>query len=935
MIRDRQTGQTFTGPADAPFDSGQYEVVPSVTIRDRQTDETFIGPADAPFDPSQYEILGPTSARGAEIRTSLVRRPERTATPLEEFNAPFQEAATGPLLTEALGPSLPAKAVQGLERGARFLAAPFAGAGRVAEQAVEQTPRLVGQPAVSTPISRTMGQAVSDVLPIALGAIRGPEIPEIPIPLRRLAPESMEAAIAPSAAVPENPAITAIVEAAIPRTRVRIGPGGTKIVEPTTGPPQPVIPIAGSAPGGLTDPILTLPIHKTILSAAEDLLTTGGVARDPTRLISDQVTELLGSGRLTNEQVNGILARHNTTFTALADGLFRPAVRNAAQRLQALSALSQRLAVLGKTPAGQAELETLQEIARDLDPAGRLGSWWRRADNVRRGLLVTQLATAVRNAETQVVRVGLDTLQTTLDAGLQRLFPGKATVHPADAFGVWLNLARRGTKADVEQILQAFPHESDRLFSVYSSDIARRTRAGAGMTADKVFSAAERATAVLNTMNTFQEYTIRRATFLAQLSQRTRARGQDLVRLAETGKLNTIPLEDIRASIDRALEITFATQPKFNTSAYHFVRLVNGTPLSFLIPFPRFMVNSLKFFLDWSPTGFLKLLSKAERAKIAAGDTTAISRAIIGTGMLGAAWQIRNSRYAGERWYEVRLSDGRTVDMRPFNPFASYLFVADVIKRKMEGRLNTFSSKDVAMGVLSTNFRAGVGLFAVDQVLGGLSEFGSGEKALDAIKSFAGEAVGGLLTPLRQVEDVLAAFDAQQQVVRNRRLEPFLGPIKANIPQLVEQAGGTPPPPLGSPTHAGPIVRESPLLRQALGLSINAPKNPLEHELDRLGFERKEILPSTGSVEADHYIALAMGPLAQAQLVPFVTSPRYRAADDARRGEELSLVLSVIRRAATAQALGAHPDLFQKLYFENRPARLRFFLESQGIGGRR
>src|SRR5262245_60035422 len=95
-------------------------------------------------------------------------------------------------------------------------------------------------------------------------------------------------------------------------------------------------------------------------------------------------------------------------------------------------------------------------------------------------------------------------------------------------------------------------------------------------------------------------------------------------------------------------------------------------------------------------TGFLRLLSKEERAKVAAGDYSAITRATIGTAMLLAAYQVRGSQYAGEKWYEIRLPDGTIVDARAFAPFSNYLFLASILRGE-----RALTTRDVAQGLLS------------------------------------------------------------------------------------------------------------------------------------------------------------------------------------------------------------------------------------------
>ena len=690
--------------------------------------------------------------------------------------------------------------------------------------------------------------------------------------------------------------------------------------------------VSGGAPSAppLVDPILSMPAHKQIVAAAEDLFTTAGIKRDPGRLISDQIMDLLGEGRLRLPDLDATLREHGVSWVDMANGLFRPGVRDAARRLGYLGNLQKRIgALLAEGGAvAKAEAGQLLDFASTIDETAKAQSWWRRADNIRRGLLVTQLSTAVRNFETQVGRVGLDVLQQGLDAGLQRLFtPSNATVHPADGFATLLNIFRRGTKATTNQILSAFPREYDRMFSTYASDIANKAKQSGVVLrgADAAFSNVEQAVGVLNTANKFQEWIVRRAVFQSKLDQALRAKGQDLTQLIAENKIGAIDPAAIKAAVDSALEMTFAKSPQYGSLGQKFISFVNAMPGATLaLPFPRFFVNSLKFFGDFSPFGFLKLLSPAERAAIAKGNMQTISRATLGSAMLGAAYQFRTSDYAGERWYEAKLPDGRTIDLRPFNPFAAYLFVADVAKRYNEGKLEHLTGGDIASGVLSANVRAGTGLFIIDKLLAGFTRTGNAEQALRGLKELAGETVGGLLVPLQQITDVLSEFDRSLRLLRDKRAEPFMGPIKEKIPGLAQTL-----PEREVPTRAATPEKRAPVLKQLTGVLMKEPKNALEAELDRLGFTPQEILPSTGDRELNRLVAQRMGPVAERFLVPLVTGPKYQALDDDVRGVVLKKVLGRISTAARQRVLAERPDFAVRERLRHMPARERALIQSR------
>jgi len=691
---------------------------------------------------------------------------------------------------------------------------------------------------------------------------------------------------------------------------------------------------------GLTEPQLKLGVHKDVLAAAEDLFKAGKLIRDPKMLLSDQILDAIREGKLRIEDMASTLDRHGMTFSEFGQSMFRPAITDAARRLAALSTLQKRIRDLevelgGPEPPGgkkggpggkkggpelEERIKTLGDLldaAKAIDPAAvKALSWWRRADNIRRGLLVTQLATSVRNFSTQVGRLGIDVLDQGLQGALQRAFGKEVTAHPADSFRALMEALsqvrpskHKAVRDRVDAILEGLPREQERLFNNYASDLTRAAKLqGAERAVDKVLTGGEQAVELLNTVNRFQEYVVRRSVFQAELAGRLRARGIDIEQaIKDPDMRRAIPVSDIRAAIQKALEITFAENPAYGSPGYHFVKWVNQTPgLTFMTPFPRFMVNSLKFFYEFSPLGFTKLLSKIERQKFRQGDMQTISRATLGMALLGTAYLIRSMQEDDTKWYEVRLPGmERTLDTRAYNPFAAYLFVADLIHRSAQGRL--FGGGLTAEAVktfFGANVRGGTGLQAVDQLVDGLRDIGDTRALTKYLQGAGGHLVAGLLTPLQQLTDVYAQFDPESQVVRDSKSEPFLGPIKQRFPStVVEQLGGELPEPKASPTAAEPVKRESPGLRQVFGLTLGKEKNDLEKELDRLQIPYREVLPSQGDPRLDNILAKHMGAEAEEVGGRIVNSARYQRLGDIGKRLELKHYLSRLRKKAKVKAL--------------------------------
>lgn len=675
--------------------------------------------------------------------------------------------------------------------------------------------------------------------------------------------------------------------------------------------------------------------NKEAKNAINDLVSQayeqqGFVFRDSNEIpIYQQLKKAFDDGILDPTQLK---ERLNATGVSDTDFLMEIGVSvgmapaQAARQLNYLSQISKR-----NKKALDAWASSNPELADALSVVnGKDLTWWekfkagaKRIDNTRRGLLVTQVATSMRNAISQGGRVGLDIMQSSLDNVLQKALGVENAVNPMDSMEIGLEFFRqmknplqvlkagldpkKGNRL-ADEVLREFPKEWNALFGQFASDLQAGT-----------FSkGAETAVNALNTLNRAQEFAFRRAIFQGKLQQALRKEGKDLLKVIESNAVGSINEKHIKSAVEAALEFTFQAAPKAGSLGQTFVQLVNKLPGgTLLMPFPRFFVNSIKFFTDFSPTGLLKLYSKNEWAKAFSGDTSSISRALLGAGMLGVASQIRDSEFAGEKWYELKVGDD-LIDMRPFNPFSAYLFVADMAKRAQESRLNTLNFKDVAQGILGANLRAGTGLYVVDEFLNGLTGVGDPDKAARKLQEFTGEAIGGFFTPFQTIKDVVAEFDKSQRIVRNRREAPLTGAALSRIPYADSAFA-----PLESRTREGNIERQQPLLRQLTGITVQQPKNPAEAELDRLGFSFQEIQPSTGNNTADQLISKYMGKMVENVIGKFVQQPGYQRLSNAQQGEMVRQMLNRVRAIARRQAIAENPQLFLDIRQQRQPRRKR------------
>jgi hypothetical protein len=644
-------------------------------------------------------------------------------------------------------------------------------------------------------------------------------------------------------------------------------------------------------------PALQLDITKKITEAADKFFKEENIILDKKKPISLQLQELWQSGQYDIPTIIRRIAEDNKiTYEQFTNFLY-PSIRASAQELNAYSQLAKRYKEM-LDPTNSFDTGT-----------GTLGTI-KRADNIRKGVLVTRLATSVRNYVSQTTRLGLETLQSGLDLALQQAIRpfvkdkvkfDKGAVSPLSNFqGLVNNFTQwnplggfkkhKEIKSLTNKVLENFPKEKDRLFLNYASDV----KSYAGVKGKKdLLGKVEGAVDLLNIVNKTQEYITRRAVFLARLDESIKANGKfynnkTLEQLRKDGELNLLRSSDITVAIDKALETTFSKdfniyKGGFDAFAGRIIEIINNAPflLTNIIPFPRFLMNAIKFQYDYSPLGILSFLSKGARAELSRGNTSVLSKATLGTGMILAGYALRNQPYAGEKWYEFKVGD-RTVDTRGYNPFAAYLFLGDVIKRYQEGTLRNLDVKGIASVLFGV--RGTTGVYIVDSLINYFTDPKlNKETIVDGLQKLLGETLAGYLTPFQNFTDVYAQFFPEARAVKETGGSEFTGAFARRFP-------GSNLPTLTSPTsyiidangipRAAPVYKEDPLLTQVTGLTFMPPKNPAEKELDRLGFDYREIYKSTKIPELDRAYKDKLAVSIGFGLSSIVSTPEYQNMTD-------------------------------------------------------
>jgi hypothetical protein len=697
----------------------------------------------------------------------------------------------------------------------------------------------------------------------------------------------------------------------------------------------------------------TVDLNNRLVEVGVKIMDDLQIPRNPEVKISDQLEEVIFQAEknpAAREKLEPVLKRNDITFEELSQ-LFRGSIADSARKMQKLSAVSRAIANLSEKIGKTAKPETW---------TSKLSSFIKQADNIRRGLLVSQISTAMRNNSAQFGRVGMHTLIDLFDNTLKQTFnpvrkafgAEEAPVNYARSFELILNLTKNKKQAkDLTDLLtKHYVNDAENLYTRYSSDV---TDASQTTNSARVLKVGQKVTDGLNVFNRMQDYWYRRAIFANTITYVLLKKGIDINEAGISDDLlKYVNKADIEKAVDDALYFTYSKTPEIPI-VKGLVDVVNKAPflLTGVIPFPRFIANALAFQFKHSPAGFASLLTPGEIAKLKAGDYKTLSQAVVGTTLLLTAVEMKRKGSEDHKWYEVETSSGKTVDMRPYFPLTPYLLVADMIVRNESGRGGP-DAKDVLQGLTGAQFRAGASIQLVQNVIDGMSELDTEEKINKFFSDYTSNVLGGYLTPVRMFGDFIDAgrfyldedFEGQKfrrPVPTGEFLTDTANQLKTNIPFVKEQF-----PESESPTReANPgrpdtvqipftgIDAPGPLVRQLTGATVREEKNPAEREFDRLGFKRRDILPYSGNAIVDQTRAKYMGKPVEIMVGALVESPMYKSKTNAEKDLLLRKTLQQIRKSANdyIKANKINEEAFQKAAFNRQPKYMKKLLAEKGI----
>ena len=566
----------------------------------------------------------------------------------------------------------------------------------------------------------------------------------------------------------------------------------------------------------LTAPILKPEKLDGLVAAASDLKTKYPTAFDNDKTVIDNLLDLtINKELIAGDELIDTLNKYNVSF----EDYILTVVGSGSEAGKVLNKLSQ---IKRARPLN--EMQDLQRAATQARQ-GNIRNNIMRLEGIRRGGLVSQLATAARNLQSAGIRAPLDTLGNVMDTALYNAGEVKGigrktkefakSISPTSALGrenwtgSFANMkymfgpeSRLDAKDYVDFILDRpeLAKQFDLMFNQLN-ELQQATGRGQATTklgkgVDNVLSELEDGVSVLNSANRWQEYLVRRGAFLGELERLVKREYKiDLIDTLNDGKIKDL-LNDsttvrpkgarsfnelVADATTNALDVTYAKQPDIGVfrEATSFITR-NG--LTVVLPFPRFMFNSMELMGNYAGGALIPLSKKVwgeipKGTKLSAKDRQRISRNLVGIGAVGAAYMARTSDDAPADYKEINVGDGTVLDTTPQFPLRQMLYLGEATKRIMDGTFDDFwNGKEFAETFLGTNIRVGVGNSIVDEVvqLAGDSDLTKDEATARRVGRALGNYLSTWMVPFGQIIDSERALGMRGEVNKDTGRDPTL-----------------------------------------------------------------------------------------------------------------------------------------------------------------
>lgn len=522
-----------------------------------------------------------------------------------------------------------------------------------------------------------------------------------------------------------------------------------------------------------------------------------------------------------------------------------------------------------------------------------------RLDRELKALMVSQVATTIRNGYSGLAVVTFGTASEAVESALYRM--GK-TAYELTSGKPLTGSFTGGIKGVYDDAVRtAFYLGRGNL----SSDVAERLLAGSPTLRGRILRTVgeneatelSKVAQLANTLNVAQDAFFRKAIFTSSVEKQLSRVGIDMYDVMAQGK--NIPLDVLKNATDEALAATFSKMPTQGVM-FHGVKFIEalGPVGSTVIPFPRFMANAMSWTYKHSPMGIFSGAGDISKgsAMLKAGNEEGqrylmqglenVSKGAVGTAAIYAAYKYRQENQ-DTNWYDVKNPDGSTVDARALFPAAPFLAMGDYLVKFEKARTDEFKTKEFLEAMTGFKVPAGTSAWLGDKFAESLSNMQTGEGSADTkvatfFGEWAGQYLGRALIPLQQVSDLIGAIDRDENLPRDAYQIPAgeegfvssaTAQLQKKVPVLKQEL------PVYQPaTRKEAAFNDSGPLKIFTGITIKGKPQPLEEEISKLKIPFNKIFTTTGDKIVDANARKVMAPLVVDTFTSLESTDFYRQA---------------------------------------------------------
>ena len=613
-----------------------------------------------------------------------------------------------------------------------------------------------------------------------------------------------------------------------------------------------------------------------------------------------------------------------------------------------------------------AERNNIDKMSKVYGPTAHRGDQWNRM--IRLGM-IAQPATTCRNVMGGLIRSPMDCTTRTFD-NIITMSMAKITgntirpVNLSDGFEHLTSLLSPQEYNEMAKLIMSKKPLAAELIKgpegyLQTAKIAQTMNGDKGGFVNKVlgygFDPLERGLIHANVLNSVQDKYMKSQSFIVGLRQSMSRENLDLDDFIRTGRIQDIDDRFIADGMQWAMEYNYQANIRGDNALTRFavetINKLSNVPYvgSALAPFPKFMINSMKFMYEHSPVGLPESIAKMKRGFGKEGNTylqqegiKALSRQASGASLLLMAYAIRTSELGGELWHDLIDDTGNAQDIGTWYPLAPALWFADGIVQfgeQLDGKSNMGDFKeawllDTMKALGGPSSRSGIWKEIDKNFLEGIlsGDANSKEELLNGVGRAMGSIFGALATPLKLGSELLAetnafGFDDMARLLHDARSSQgfkanFLDAIFKNVPYgysmlkspysgVIRQKDGTfifeedveysrdiktgqttVPRVRYSVLNPEPLTNISPLGKQFYGGFRKRRRNYIEKEFERLGLAEWRLFKRTNIPDYDRELAMLTSNFAERILQDAIVSEKYLNYNDSGKKDMIKSVLN-------------------------------------------